>query len=379
MLRRIPVVLGLLLLIGSPALPCTLCKNINIGNTATFRQELATSKLVLYGTLANGRLNPGGNGGSVDLQIDSVLKNDPFLGGKRVVRLERYVPVDAKNPQKYLIFCDVSNGKLDPYRPIEVKSGAVVNYLRGVAALDAKDRSAALLFYFRYLDDADADVAGDAFLEFVKAGDQEIGQVAKRLDADKLRRLMNDPQTMANRLGLFAFLLGACGGDREADLLRGMLDKPNDKALGALDGILAGYIQLRPREGWQTAQNILKDGRRPFTDRTTVLHTLRFYHGWKGAEVKRELIDCLTPVLQGDLADLAVEDLRKWQWWDLTGSVLGLYGKEATKAPLMNRAIIRYALSCPQKEATDFVTKVRQSDANTVKAVEESLQFEKLK
>jgi hypothetical protein len=374
MKRWLPVALTILLL-PSPALPCSLC-GANVPNTSTLRQELGASKLVLYGTLAN----PKANAGTVELQIDRVLKNDPFIGNQRVVQLNKFVPFDAKNPPKYLVFCDVANNKLDPYRSMELKSPAVVDYLRGAAALDAKDRTACLLYFFRYLDHADADVAADAYLEFAKANDQEVGQVAKRLDPDKLRRLANDPQTQASRLGLYTFLLGGCGGEREADLLRSMMDKPSEKVLGALDGILAGYIQLRPREGWELAAGILKDAKKPERDRRAVLQALHFYHGWKGADVKREILTCLTPVLpQGDLADLAVEYLRKWQWWDLTDQVLAQYGKETHKAPIMRRAIIRYALCASRPEAVDFVKKVRSQDPETVKEVEESLQFEKRK
>jgi hypothetical protein len=371
--------LVVLLLSCTPALPCTLC-GANVPNTATLRQEFAVSKAVLYGTLANAKLNAAGNGGSVDLQVDSVLKSDASLANKKTVQLAKYVPVDPKDPPKYLIFCDIFGGKVDPYRAYPLKSAAIVDYLRGAAALDPKDKTAALLYFFRYLDHADADVAADAYLEFAKANDQEVGQVAKKLDADKLRRLINDPRTPASRLGLYAFLLGACGGDKEADLLRTMLDKPGQKEVAAFDGILAGYIQLRAREGWDMAGRILKDAKKPEKDRRAVLQALHFYHGWKGDDVKRELLACLTPVLpQGDLADLAVEDLRQWQWWDLTPQVLALYNLDSHKAPIVRRAIVRYALCCPKGEAMDFVKRVRADDPATVKAVEESLEFEKKK
>src|SRR5262245_58486421 len=146
-MKRWPVAfLGIL--VASPALPCTLC-GTNVATTATLRQELGTSKLVLYGTLANPKLNAGGTTGTVDLQIDTVLKNDPFLGNKRVVQLNKYVPFDPKNPPKYLAFCDISNGKLDPYRSYPLRSAAMVDYLRGAAAVEGRDRTTTLPYFFR--------------------------------------------------------------------------------------------------------------------------------------------------------------------------------------------------------------------------------------
>lgn len=373
----VPGLVGTLLVAGSPALACSLCSG-SPQTTLSMRQEMAQAKLVLYGTLANPRLNPGGTGGTTDLQIERVLKNDPFLGNKKVIELPRYVPVDAKNPPRFLVFCDVYNGKFDPYRGVPVKSAAVVDYLKGTAALDPKDRSQALQYYFRYLDHADPDVSNDAFVEFAKATDSEVGQVAGKLSAAKLRTWLQDPQTPANRLSLYAFMLGACGSRDDAVVLRDLLDRPTERTLGPLGGILAGYIQLQPDEGWKRAHGMLRDAKRPFGERFAVLGTLRFYHGWKADQSRREVVRGLAELLpQGDIADLAIEDLRRWQIWDLTTDVLAQYGKKSHDAPIMTRTIIRYALCCPQAEAVRFINERRKQDPGLIKEVEEGLQFEK--
>jgi hypothetical protein len=378
-MRRAGIGVLVALLALSPALACTLCQGIQNYTKAPLRQELAQSKVVLYGTLTNPRLGAGGSG-TVDLQIESVLKSDPVVAGKKTITLGRYVPVDPKNPPRYLVFCNVEKNQLDAYRPLEVRSAAVVDYLRGTAALDPKDRPAMLFYFFRYLDHADPDVRTDAYLEFARASDQEVGAVAKRLDPEKLRRLVNDPQTPAGHIGLFAFLLGACGGERDAAFLRGLLDKPTERTVSAMDGILAGYAQLQPRQGWEFALGVLKDPKKPFTERDAVLRTLRFYHGWKGDEHRREILEGLRSLLpQGDIADLAIEDLRRWQWWDHTATVLALWGRPTHNAPIMKGAIVRYALSSPQAEATEFVKKVRAQEPDIVRRQEEILQFDKKK
>lgn len=377
MVRRL-LVLFLWVALAAPALPCTLCPGG--AQTPTLRKTFGESKLVLYGTLKNPKLNPATNTGTVDLEIENVLKNDPFATGKKTVTLNRYVPVDPKNAPRYLVFCDVDNGKLDPYRGIELKSNAAVDYLRGAAVLNPKDSTAALLYFFRYIDHTEAEIANDAFLEFAKASDQEVGEVAKKLDPEKIRKLLTDPQTPPARIGLYSFLLGACGGDKEATLLRSMLDKPSEKAREAIDGVLAGYIQLRPREGWQLASDLLQDTKeRSIIDRTRVLHTLRFYHGWKPKDAKPEVLGALKATLNTDLADLALEDLRKWEWWEETASVLALYGKKGYEAPLMRRAIVRYALTCPRPDAMNFIKERRAKEPDLVKDVEENLKFEKAK
>lgn len=361
----------------SPASACILCPG-NVQTSTTLRQDAGMSKAVLYGTLTNARLNGGVSMGTTDLSIERLLKNDPFLAGKKAVTLNRYVPADPKNPPKYVVFCDIYKGILDPYRGVQVKSPALVDYVKGAIDLDPKDRSAALLYFFRFLDHPDPEIANDAYLEFAKATDQEVGQVARRLDPAKLRKLIVDGQTPASRLGLFAFLLGACGTDADAAFLNNLIRNPTERTGASIDGALSGYIHIRPKEGWQLAQDILRDSKRPFNQRCAVIGTVRFYHRWKGKEIDREALRAFGVLLdQGDIADMAIEDLRQWKLWELTPSVLAQYGKKSHDAPIMRRAIIRYALCCPREEAARFIGQRRKQEPDLVKDVEESLEFEK--
>jgi hypothetical protein len=78
---------------------------------------------------------------------------------------------------------------------------------------------------------------------------------------------------------------------------------------------------------------------------------------------------------------MAVEDLRRWQVWDLTSDVLTLYGKKGFDAPIVRQAILRYALSCPSTDtaASAFVAERRKEDPNLVKDAEDALKFLKQK
>src|SRR5207302_1359249 len=116
-------------------------------------------------------------------------------------------------------------------------------------------------FFFRHLDDADASTAADAFLELTRASDREIGEMGKLLKPEPLRRWLNDPNTPEERLGLYAFLLGACGTREDASWFQNVLARPTAKQVSAYDGLLGGYIQMRPREGWELAERLLREGR----------------------------------------------------------------------------------------------------------------------
>jgi hypothetical protein len=369
----------LMLAVSAPAQACSLC-GASLRQAPTFRQEAAleTARVIIIGTAENAQLN--GTTGTTDLRINEVLRSDPALEGKKVIPVERYLPIDdPKHPPRYLVFCDLFKGKFDPFRGVPLKSADSVEYARKVMKLDPKDITGNLLFFFRYLDSAEVEIGRDAFLEFAKASDQDIAHVAGKLDPTKLHRWLKDPKTPPERLSVYALLLGACGSEADARFLHSLLEDTNERTVNAYDGILGGYIHLRPREGWDLAYAILRDSRKSLPIRLAVARSVSFFHGARPKESRDSVLKCLDAMIaQGELADIAVEDLRRWQIHDRTRDILGLYGKKGYDAPLMQRAIVRYALSCKDDaSARAFLDERRRAEPDLVKEVEESLQFEK--
>src|SRR5262245_42671066 len=100
---RLVIVLALFVL-PYPASACILCGRVDPRTTQSLREAADQAKFVVYGRCANARLNPEGGGGRVDLHVDAVVKDDPFLAGKKVIELPRYVPItDPKKPPLYLV------------------------------------------------------------------------------------------------------------------------------------------------------------------------------------------------------------------------------------------------------------------------------------
>ena len=373
------VALALLpLLPPGPAPACSLCGSL--ATRQTLRQEMEPAKLVLYGMLANPRFDnrPGAppGAGMTEFHITRVLRTDPALGDRKTLVIPQYLPVlDAKDPPKFVVFCKVAGGKLEPYSGRAVKSEALLKYLIGALAVQGKDRTQTLLYYFAFLDDADESIAADAFLEFARSTDQEVAAIAPRLPSDRLRRLLQDPKTPAERISLYAFLLGTAGTERDAELLRAMITRPTERTAAALDGLLSGYIHRKPREGWDLAVAILGNSKRPFSERFAAARTLRFFHNCQPVETRPQVLRGLAVMLaDGEVADLAVEDLRRWKLWDLTAKVLAQYGRPTHDTPIVRRTIIRYALCCPQPEARQFIAELRRRDPGLVRELEEGLE-----
>jgi len=381
MARRLIVLLGLLVLLvlDHPVQSCSLCDS-RLALTPTIRQEAGhpSARLIVLGSVVDSRLLPGEKAEST-LRIKTVYRGKALAGKKEMI-LPRYLPVsDKKNPPRYLVYADVDGKQIDPYRGVRIRTAAAEEYVKKALALDPRDTAGNLAFFFKYLDASDPEVARDAFLEFAKATDVDILKAASRLDAGKLRGWLNDQKTPKERLGLYAMLLGACGKAADADLLRKLLDGQEERYSEAYDGILAGYLQRKPKEGWELAHAILADGKKPLSLRMAVLRTLRFYHAAQPKESRPNVLKAMRTVLvQGELADLAMEDLRTWKVWDLTKEVLACWGRKGFDSPLVQRAILRYALSCqPTTEAKTFLARRRSEDPDLVKEVEEGLKLEK--
>jgi hypothetical protein len=379
LLRRTLLLAAAWALLPAAAGACPFCS----AQGQTLTDEVNQASMVLFGTLTNAKLGANDEG-STDLVVEEAIKKDPILGDKKVVTLPRYVPTDPKNPKKFLIFCDVFKGKIDPYRGVPTEpSSAIAKYLKGAMELKGKDVSARLRYFFPYLDNADAEVSNDAYKEFAKADYKDYHGMAKDLPADKIAGWLQDAKTPAFRFGLYASMLGHCGGDKHAELLRKLLDDPAHRLNSGVDGMLAGYAMLKPKEGWTYTRDILKDPSKEFMIRYAALRAARFFHDSRPDVVdSKQVVEGVRQLLdQSDIADLAIEDLRRWGRWEVCEQVLGLYGKKSHDVPIVRRAILRFALSCPpdMKAPAAFVAELRKKDPDMVKDAEELLKLETAK
>ena len=125
---------------------------------------------------------------------------------------------------------------------------------------------------------------------------------------------------------------------------------------------------------------VLRDGRKPLPMRLAVVRTVRIYHGWQPKESHDHVLKCLAAMIaQGELADVAIEDLRRWKMWDLTPRHPGAVRQEGLRRP--DHAAGHRALSLSPARTTrrrrSSSPNATQVEPDLVKEVEESLQFEK--
>jgi hypothetical protein len=360
----------------SPAAACPFCA---AQAKPTLIEDYKQASMVLFGKFINPKF--GGkdefSGGSSDFVIEQKLRDHKVLGKKKTIHLDRYI----NSKSKYLIFCDVYKGKIDPFRGVEVSNADIVKYLKGAEKLKGKPAPVRLRYCFSYLDNPEYEIALDAYREYAKADYKDYQKMAKKLPADKIAGWLKDPKTPAYRYGLYASLLGHCGKAKHAKLLRKLLDNPEKRLSGGgLDGMLVAYTMLDKAKGWNYLQGILKNPKEDFQRRYAALRTIRFIWDYRpDVLTKKQRVKGICLLLkQTDVADFAIEDLRKWKVWEAADDVLALTKKKSHKIPVIERAILRFALSCPKNNthAVQYVKKERKRDKEYVDDVEELLKLE---
>jgi hypothetical protein len=346
---------------------------LGVQPSVTLRQSGADARFVVCGTLANAKLPEGEDKGSVELKIERVLMDHPFLAGKKVIEVPRYIPIeDPGKPPSYLIFFDIFRGKLDPYRSVKSPSDALLSYIK---PLIAEPRRRDLLYFFRHLEDADLEVANDALMEFVQADYRDVVPLIKQMPAEQLARWLKSTK-MPARVRLYATLLGNCGTEDHARMLRQMHSDTEGGNGG--EGLLVGYTLLKPEAGVNLLYDILKNPKNSFAKRFDALRAVQFLHDFRPDRVKRkQMLEALCLTLnQDDCADIAVEALRQRNYSEPMKRVLALYREKSP--PVMRWAVIRFALTFPKDpQAAEFLKRLRKEDPERVEDIEESLTIKK--
>jgi hypothetical protein len=371
MLRLFLATVIVLLSMLGPTRACSICSG-DLAQKSTLRQTLATAKAALRGDLKNPQLSNDFQSGTTELHITSVLKNHAIIEKQKLVLIPRYLPVIGNTPTDYIVFVDEVQGKPDIITGYP-GSAELAQYLTSIAKLDAKTPTTRLAFYFAHLDSTDATVAQDAFLEFVKATDTELTEAKAVFDTKKLRHWLADPKLPAEKIGVYALLLGSRGDPADQKLFPTLATQAlTREGSGALAGVLAGWTLLDTRAGFTAIHKVLLDPKRDYAERLNALSAVRYLYANHAKSYAQELGSVYHSLLSSDLADLAIGDLRRYRAWNFTDAVLGTFGKPGQSA-LVQRLVVRFALTSPEASAKKFLDELRQTNPKMVREAEEFL------
>ncbi len=367
--------------------PAVACPGCGPPTGQTLTSEVAQADFILFGTLENAKADPkdpGSTKGTTDMKIEAVVKSHALVKDKKVFTIPRYVPPDPK-PYKYMVFFNVVNGDVDPYRGVAVTlDSKLPDYVKGAIDVRQKDTITRLRYFFDHLESPDLEISADAYNEFAVAEYKEVSELAPKLSADTLVKWLKDPNTRASRFGLYGLLLGHCGKDADAKEMRKLLDDPDRKFSSGLDGMLMGYTLLDKKAGYEYTLKLIADPASEFLVKHAALKALRFFWEYRpDVLTRKQMLDGMAALMtNADIADMPIDDLRKWQAWEMTDAVLKYSTVEShSSLPINRRAILKFALSASwanpkNTAAASFVEKARKDDPDRVKLIEELLRDE---
>lgn len=365
--------LAAVLALAGTAEACPFCTQMG----KSLADEVAGAEVVVYGRVAAADEAKE----TSDIEVEAVLKQDSSKPvGKKVV-IQKFLDTNiVTGKDRVLLFCEENKGKLDAYRGLVVKKGSKLpDYVKGSVSRRGKAVSERLKFHFDYLDDEDGEVSADAYKEFANCDYSDFKAMAVGLPAEKVLKWLKDPATPAYRYGLYASMLGHCGKPEHAAELKKIIADPDRRSSG-VDGLLAALVMLKPKEGFAEIEAVLKNPKEDFMYRFAALRSLRFLHDYRTELVeKKHLVAAACRLLdQEDIADMAVEDLRKWKAWDVADKVLALKKTKGYEdVTVIKRSVLRYCLQCEGHEgAKALVAERRKEDAEAVKDAEELLALE---
>ncbi len=350
----------------------------------TFYKEIQDAKIVVYGKLANAqvKLNPDGTeSSSTELHIVEVLKDHPYLKGRKVLILPRYLPFN-KGQEDFLVFCDVYKDRLDPYRGMPVIDKDMVAYMRQSLQIGDTNIHKRLEFSLPYLDHADLELANDAYREFAQVDYKHVSEWVAKTDRAALRgkliHWLSSEETPPYRYGLYGMLLGLVGKPEDAKVFEKLVTDPQSGLVTGMDGLMAGYIRAVPTAGWAYVKSQFADASIPFARRYSALQAIRFIWRYQpDVLTSKEIVQGLAPMLeQHDIADLVIDDLRKHQEWSLVDTILQMTKESANNQPQMKRSILKYMLKCPDAKAKAYVADVRKTNPTLVEQAEDYLKLE---
>jgi len=193
-----------------------------------------------------------------------------------------------------------------------------------------------LAYYVKFLEYPDQMISNDAYGEFANAPYADITQLAEKLPREKIRSWITNKDTPQTRMGLYGLLIGLCGNDEDATILKGkILEKTEDFRLG-IDGLMSGYLLLTGEKGMSVLdEHKLKNRDVPFSETYAAMQALRFMWKYSEGRIEKSRLRASMRILldRPELADLVIADLARWKDWEVQDRLMALYIQALASAP----------------------------------------------
>ena len=315
------------------------------------------------------------------VQVVRVPKKTKLKKGSRIT-LDRY---RAGKKGDLFLLSGVQGNTIEWGSPLEVSETSFNYIVQSPSPETAPTKR--LAYFVKFLEYPDPMIAGDAFAEFANTPYKDITPLTKTLPREKIRKWLQDDETLSTRLGLYGLLLGLCGDKSDAEVMRKKIVADSEDFRLGIDGVISGYLLLTGEEGLKVVEDSkFKDKEVPFSETYAGMQALRFMWRFGDGQIKKErLRESMRLLLdRPSLVDLVISDLARWKDWDIQKRLMDLYGAADYDTPTVKRSIVRYMLAAttdapsgdavktPEHvtQAKKYLAVLRKKDPKTVKQAE---------
>ena len=209
-----------------------------------------------------------------------------------------------------------------------------------------------LRYFLKFLEYPDPLLADDAYSEFAGAEYEDLVLIKEAFSREKIRKWINDPETLASRLGLYGLMIGLCGDQDDARLLEAKILDEADKTRLGIDGIMGGYLLITGQKGLELLEESkIKNPEAPVSDVHALMSAFRFLWQYEPTLIPKDRLKAAVRMLldRPEVADLAIADLARWKDWTIHDRLMEVYKKGDPGNPLgeisVRQSVIRYMIA----------------------------------
>ena len=195
---------------------------------------------------------------------------------------------------------------------------------------------------------------------------------------DKLIGWIQDPDVPATRRRLYFTMLGVCGTEKDAPLLKQMMESSDRKDKAGLDAMIACYLLLTGEPGLELVDELfLKNSKSEYADTYAAIMAIRFHGTETDVIDQTRLVESLRYMLdRPELADLVIPDLARWKDWDAMPRLVELFKNADEKSSWVRVPVINFLRACPLPEAKQQIEELSEIDPDAVKRAQTFFPFD---
>ena len=348
--RKVEIILAslaVLTLTSAQLLSCPLCTR----RETCFTTDIESSDVVLIGTTDS----------------DSNFRPVAILKGGETVVSEPIRGIELPPSENLIVFGRNKNESIDGSKIEWFHQYSVtihgMDYLRRLATSSPQQQ---LVSFLPFLSSPDLSVSDDAFYRIARSGYSDLKRFREGLDRRIAIALFTNPSSITEERMLALRMLAVCGSSDDAKYALEVINQPVLQNLRGIDVAMICYLTLQKQDALSDIeQRFIAQPNLPRNVKLAIIRALQFHLRMENKIDKAKLISALREfVVDPDVFDLVIPDLIQLKDWSAVNEVANIFKQNRQR--LVRVTAAEYLLACPDDQAKQLLSELRDIDADAV-------------